>query len=80
MVVNMNVEKLKSILLEKNKVNFKLYSLDYVIEKTENYIILFSPTYPKDVRKYNNIDELLNDFTVYNQTLFEIDDKVIIKE
>ena len=76
----MNVEKLKSILLEKNKVNFKLYSLDYVIEKTENYIILFSPTYPKDVRKYNNIDELLNDFTVYNQTLFEIDDKVIIKE
>lgn len=73
----MNIDKLKNILLEKNKVKFKLYSLDYVIENKNNLVELYSPSYPKDVRRYNNIDELLNNFTVYNETLYEVESKII---
>ena len=72
----MNVDKLKNILLQNHKVKFKLYSLDYIIESNDDSIILYSPTYPNDIRKYNSIEQLLNNFTVYNETLTEADDRI----
>ena len=72
----MNVDKLKNILLQNHKVKFKLYSLDYIIESNDDSIILYSPTYPNDIRKYNSIEQLLNNFTVYNETLTEVDDRI----
>lgn len=72
----MNVDKLKNILSQNHKVKFKLYSLDYIIESNGDSVILYSPTYPNDIRKYNNIDQLLNSFTVYNETLIEVDNKI----
>jgi len=72
----MNVDKIKSKLEQNNRVSFKLYSLDYIIEIKNEKIELYSPTYPNDIRKYNNIDELLNSFTVYNETLIEVDSKI----
>ena len=76
----MNIEKLKSILAQHNKVTFKLYSLEYVIEAFDNKIQIYSTTYPNNIRKYSNIDELLNDFKVYNETLIESQERVIIYE
>lgn len=74
----MNIEKLKSVLAKNNKVTFKLYSLDYIIEIVDNHVQIYSPTYLNDVRKYNNLEELLNNFRVYNETLLESDRKIVI--
>lgn len=74
----MNVEKLKSVLAKNNKVTFKLYSLEYVIELVDNHVQIYSPTYLNDIRKYNNINELLNNFRVYNETLLESDGRIVI--
>lgn len=76
----MNIEKLKSILAKNNKVTFKLYSLDYVIEIVDNHVQIYSPTYLNDVRKYDNLEELLNNFRVYNETLLEVEGRIIIYE
>lgn len=75
----MNIEKLKDKLAKNNKVMFKLYSLEYVIELVDNnYVQIYSPTYLSDIRKYNNINELLNNFRIYNETLLESDGKIVI--
>ena len=74
----MNVEKLKDKLAKSNKVMFKLYSLEYVIELVDNRVQIYSPTYLNDIRKYNNINELLNNFRVYNETLLESDGRIVI--
>ncbi len=74
----MNVEKLKDKLAKSNKVMFKLYSLEYVIELVDNHVQIYSSTYLNDIRKYNNINELLNNFRVYNETLLESDGRIVI--
>ena len=74
----MNIEKLKDKLTKNNKVMFKLYSLEYVIELVDNRVQIYSPTYLNDIRKYNNINELLNNFRVYNETLLESDGRIVI--
>lgn len=74
----MNIEKLKDKLAKNNKVMFKLYSLEYVIELVDNHVQIYSPTYLNDIRKYNNINELLNNFRVYNETLLESDGRIVI--
>ena len=77
---SMNIEKLKSVLAKNNKVTFKLYSLDYIIEIVDNHVQIYSPTYLNDVRKYNNLEELLNNFRVYNETLLEVEGRIVIYE
>lgn len=77
---SMNIEKLKSILAKNNKVTFRLYSLDYVIEIVDNHVQIYSPTYLNDVRKYDNLEELLNNFRVYNETLLEVEGRIVIYE
>lgn len=77
----MNIEKLKDKLVKNNKVMFKLYSLEYVIELVDNnYVQIYSPTYSNDIRKYNNINELLNNFRVYNETLLESENRIVVYE
>lgn len=75
----MNIERLKDKLTKNNKVMFKLYSLEYVIELVDNnYVQIYSPTYSNNIRKYNNINELLNNFRVYNETLLESENRIVV--
>lgn len=76
----MNVEKIKNTLAKNNRVTFKLYSLEYEINIVDNYIQIFSPTYPKHVKKCNTLEELLNNFQVYNESLLEVQDRIIVYE
>ena len=76
----MNIEKIKTLIQEKKEVKFKLYSLEYIIKVSDNVFEIFSPTYPNDVRKYNSIDDLLTDFSVYNTNLIDSQDRIIILE
>jgi len=72
----MNVDRIKEILSKNNKVSFKLYSMDYIIELENNMLILYSPTYPNDKRRYKDINALLSNFKVYNETLIEVDSRI----
>ena len=76
----MNIEKIKDKLAKNNKVMFKLYSLEYVIELVDNHVQIYSPTYLNDIRKYNNINEFLNNFRIYNETLLESENRIVVYE
>lgn len=76
-----NINKLKEIFNSKGKVFFKLLSLEYVIEKKDDMVYIYSPTYPNDVRKYKSLDQLLEYFIIYGNTLEENNDRIVnIKE
>lgn len=74
----MNIEKIVNQLTEKNKVEFKLYSLTYVIENKDNMTIIYATSYPKNIKQYKNIEDLLNNFTIYNEVLANHDNRIII--
>ena len=57
---------------EKNNiVKFKLYSLEYIIEKSDNYIQVYAIDYPTRKSKYNSFKEAMNNYKVYNESLIE---------
>lgn len=76
----MNIEKIKNILAKDNKVTFKLYSLEYVIELVDNHVQIYSPTYMNDIKNYSTINDLLNNFKVYNEPLIEAEERIIVYE
>lgn len=75
---DMNIEKIKNILAKDNRVTFKLYSLEYAIEVVDNQVRIYSLVYPDNVKFYSTLDDLLNNFRVYNETLFEISERISI--
>lgn len=66
-----SVEQIKSILETKGTVKFKLYSLDYIIEKTEDNKYSIYPELYNDKHKktFSSVDELLDSYTVYNENI-----------
>ena len=77
---DMNIEKIKNILAKDNRVTFKLYSLEYAIEVVNNQVRIYSLVYPDNVKFYSTLDDLLNNFRVYNETLLEVEGRIIIYE
>ena len=65
----MSYESMKSEFETKNKLKFKLYSLEYLIEKVDNCIQIYAIDYPTRKSKYNSFEELINNYTVYNEPL-----------
>lgn len=61
-----------------NVVKFKLYSLDYIIEKVDQFIQVYAVDYPTRKNKYNSFKEAMNSFKVYNEPLIEQLDRIII--
>jgi len=65
----MNYESIKDEFETNNQLKFKLYSLEYLIEKVDNYVQIYAIDYPTRKSKYNSLEDLLNNFTVYNEPL-----------
>lgn len=55
-----------------NHIKFKLYSLEYLIEKVDNYVQVYAIDYPTRKSKYNTLEDLFNNFTVYNEPLITL--------
>lgn len=68
----MNYESIKDEFETNNQLKFKLYSLEYLIEKVDNYIQIYAIDYPTRKSKYNSLEELFNNFTVYNEPLITL--------
>lgn len=62
-------EDIKNNFIANNKLKFKLYSLEYMIEQKDNYIEIYAVYYENRKKQYNSFDELMNSFTVYNEPL-----------
>lgn len=74
-----NINKIKEIFNSKGKVFFKLLSLEYIIEKKDNIdnmVYIYSPTYPNDTRKYNSIEQLIENFIIYGNNLIDNEDRI----
>lgn len=61
-----------------NRIRFKLYSLEYLIERVDNYVQIYAIDYPTRKSKYNSFEELLNNFTIYNEPLIEIAKNIVV--
>lgn len=75
----MNYESLNSLFENNKKIEFKLYSLDYLIEQVDNIVQVYAIDYPTRKSKYNTFKEAMNNFTVYNEPLITLLDKLKIK-
>lgn len=62
-------DDIKNIFIANNKLKFKLYSLEYMIEQKENYVEIYAIYYKNRKKQYNSFDDLMNNFTVYNEPL-----------
>ena len=72
----MSYETMKDEFEKKNVLKFKLYSLEYQIEKDNNFVQIYAIDYPTRKSKYNSFEELLNNFKVYNEPLVTLLNKI----
>ena len=74
----MSLNDLQTIFDTNNKIRFKLYSLEYLIEKVDNHVQAFAIDYPTRKSQYNSFKEAMNGFKVYNEPLIEQLDRIEI--
>ena len=69
-------ERLEQIIIEKGKVEFKFYSLEYTIEFVDNQYVIYANSYKEKKSTYNSLKELLNSYMVYNESIMENIDRM----
>lgn len=74
----MTAIKLKEIFEKQGEVKFKLYSLEYIIKKIDNKIVVHPLLYESRKSFFNSFEEALSNYTIYNENIIENIDKVII--
>lgn len=68
----MSFEDIKTDFETNNSFKFKLYSLEYLIEKIDDYVQIYAIDYPTRKNKYKSLKELMKNYTVYNEPLIMI--------
>lgn len=61
-------------------IKFKLYSLEYVVEQKENCVEIYAIYYENRKKQYNSLDELMNNYTVYNEPIINQFNRIIVLE
>ncbi len=74
----MLLTELKQRLENNNEVKIKLYTLDYTIRKEDDGIIIYADLYSSQKKKFNDIDDLLNNYYVYNESMINCLKDVVI--
>ena len=74
----MVVNKLIEIYQKQKEVRFKLYSLEYIIKEDNNSVVIYPLLYPQKKSRYKTIEELLNYYMIYNESILENIDRLII--
>lgn len=72
----MTIEELKKVFETDNEVKFKLYSLDYIIKKLEDKVIIYPIIYETKKSIYNSLDELLNNYLIYGETIGDNESRI----
>lgn len=76
----MAYEDFKNKFNTNKKIKFKLYSLDYVVEQKEEYVEIYAIYYENRKRQYKSLDELMNNYTVYNEPIINQFNRIIVLE
>ncbi len=76
----MSFNELQAIFDTHNRIKFKLYSLEYIIEKKDNYVEAYAIDYSTRKNQYNSFKEAMNNFKVYNEPLISQLDRITIIE
>lgn len=64
------ISELTNKLNTNGKVMFKLYSLDYIIEKTNDKFTIYPEIYPPKLKQeFNSLQELLDNYYIYNESI-----------
>lgn len=64
-----------------NEIKFKLFSLEYIIKKTDNRVEVYPILYPNRKNYYSSFKEAMNSFEVYREPLIENINRIrIIKD
>lgn len=74
----MVLNELKERFEKNGEVRFKLFSLEYIIKKVDNKIEIYPSLYSNRKSIYPTLDDALNNFTVYNESIIESIDRVIL--
>ena len=74
----MKLNDLQTFFDSNGKVEFKLYSLEYKIEKVDNYVQVYAVDYSTRKSKYSSFKEAINNYKVYNEPLLEQLDRIVI--
>ena len=56
------------------------FCLEYVIKIVDNHVQIYLLIYPDNIKTYNTLEDLLNNFRVYNETLLEIEGRIVVYE
>ena len=75
---SMVVKELKELFEREHEVRFKLYSLEYVIKEMDNKIAVYPILYETKKNFYNSFEDALNNYTVYNESVIDNIDRIII--
>ncbi len=75
---SMSYETLNTEFETKKTIKFKLYSMEYVVEQKDNYVEIYAIYYEKRKSKYNSFKELFENYTVYNEPLITLLDRIVI--
>lgn len=73
----MNIDKIIELFNQKGEVHFKLYSLEYTIKKENDVILVYPDLYATRKQSFKTIEDALNYFTVYNESLIENENRII---
>jgi hypothetical protein len=76
----MSFKELQEIFESDNIIKFKLYSLEYVVEQKENCVEIYAIYYENRKKQYNSLDELMNNYTVYNEPIINQFNRIIVLE
>ena len=72
----MNFKELQEIFNSSNKIKFKLYSLEYVIESKDNEIIVYALDYSGRKEKFKSFKEAMNNYKIYSEPIINQMDKI----
>lgn len=72
----MNIDEIKRVFNRRGKVIFKLYGMEYTIIKNSNFVSIYPNVYIERIIHYNDLDTLLANYTVFNESIFDCQDDI----
>ena len=75
-----NLKDLQEYFENNNIINFKLYSMNYIINQKEGFIEAYAELYPERKEKFKSFKEAMNNFKVYNEAIINQIDKIDLIE
>ena len=75
---DMKYEELENIFNNSNEVRFTLLGLEYVIRKSYTGVEVFAKLYQSTKKVYSSFNEAMNNFTVFNESLIDNIDRIIV--